>query len=90
MKSVLHWKKKVVGFNDESGRDEESKSWGKKEIAGEGEDNSEPVDHNDPLRLDDGGDGGDGFGRPVINFVAGRISLLNTPLFLSDIYYEDA
>ena len=26
-------------FNDEGGRDEESKSWGKREIAGEGEDN---------------------------------------------------
>lgn len=76
-----------AGFNDEEGKDEESKSWGKREIAGEGEDNAELVD--DPLRLDDVGDGGgDGFGKPVMIFVAGRMSLLTWlffPLIVSDI-----
>ena len=65
-----------AGFNDEGGRDVESKSWGKREIAGEGEDNAELVDDDD-LRLDDvvGDGGGDGFGKPVMIFVAGRMSL---------------
>ena len=45
-----------AGFNDEGGRDEESKSWGKREIAGEVEDNAGLVDDDDPLRLDYGGD----------------------------------
>ena len=70
-----------AGFNEEGGRDEESKSWGKREIAGEGEDNAELVDDDDPLRLDVGDGGGDGFGRPVIIFVAGRMSLLAWPFF---------
>ena len=76
-----------AGFSDEGGRDEESKSWGKREIAGE--DNAELVEDNDPLRLEDVGDGGgDGFGRPVMIFVAGRMSLLTwliLPLTVSDI-----
>jgi hypothetical protein len=71
-----------AGFNDEVGRDEESNSWGKREIAGEDEDNAELVEDSDPLRLEDVGDGGgDGFGRPVMIFVAGRISLLTWPIF---------
>ena len=79
-----------AGFNDEGGRDEESKSWDKREIADEGEDNAELVDDNDPLRLDDVGDGGDGFARPgpVTSFVPGRMSLLTwpfSPLTLSNI-----
>ena len=66
-----------MGLNDEGGKDEEIKSWGKREIAGEEEDNAELVDDDDPLRLEDVGDGGgDGFGRPVMIFVAGRMSLL--------------
>ena len=52
--------------------DEESKSWGKREIADEGEDNAELVDDDDPVRLDDVGNG---TGRPVMIFVAGRMSL---------------
>ena len=72
----------VAGFNDEGGRDEEIKSWGKREIGGEEEDNAELVDDEDPLRLEDVGDGGgDGFGRPVMIFVAGRMSLLTWPFF---------
>ena len=72
-----------AGFNDEGGRDEESKSWGKREIADEGEDdNAELFDDVDPLRFNDVGDGGgDGFGRPVMIFVAGRMSLLTWPFF---------
>jgi hypothetical protein len=70
-------------LDDEGGRDEESKSWGRRERAGE--DKAEFVDDNsDPLRfkLDDVGDG---FGRPVMIFVAGRMSLLTRPFFASDI-----
>ena len=70
-----------AGFNDEGGRDEESKSWGKREIAGEVEDNAELVDDDDPLRWDVGDGGGDGFGRPVMIFVAGRMSLITWPFF---------
>jgi hypothetical protein len=70
-----------AGFNDEGGRDEESRSWGKRESAGEVEDNAELVDDDDPLRLDVGDGGGDGFGRPVMIFVAGRMSLLTWPFF---------
>lgn len=71
-----------AGFNDEGGRDDESKSWGKREIAGEDGDNAELVDDNDPLRLEDvGEEGGDGFGRPVMIFAAGRMSLLTWPIF---------
>ena len=66
-----------VGFNNEGGRDDESKSWGKREIAGEGEANAELVDDDDPPRLDvsEGG---------VMIFVAlaGRMSLLPCPFFL--------
>ena len=43
-----------AGFHDEGGKDEERKSWGKREIAGEVEDNAELVDDDDPLRLDVG------------------------------------
>lgn len=46
------------------GRDEESKSGDRREIAG-----AESVD---ALRLDDVGDGGDELGRPVVIFKAGR------------------
>ena len=71
-----------AGFNDEGGRDEESKSWGKSEIAGEDDDNAELVNDDDPLRLEDvGEEGGDGFGRPVMIFAAGRMSLLTWPIF---------
>jgi hypothetical protein len=70
-------------FNDEGGRDEESKSWGKREIACEDEDNAELVEDDDPLRFNDVGDGGgDGFGRPVMIFAAGRMSLLTWPFFV--------
>ena len=66
-------------FNDDDGRDEEIKSWGKREIVGEEEDNAELVD---PLRLEDVGDGGgDGFGSPVMILVAGRMSLLTWLFF---------
>ena len=40
-------------LNDKGGRDEESKSWGKRDIVSEGEDNAELVYDNDPLRWDD-------------------------------------
>lgn len=75
----------VAELDDEGGRDEESKSWGRRERAGE--DNAEFVsddDNSDPLRfkLDDVGDG---FGRPVIILVAGRMSLLTRPFLASDI-----
>jgi hypothetical protein len=71
-----------AGFNDEGGRDEESKSWDKREIAGENEDNAELVEDDDPFHMDDVGDGGgDGFGRPVMIFVAGRMSWLVWPFF---------
>lgn len=77
----------AAGLGDKGGRDEESKSWGRREIAGE---DNELVDddNNDGLRLDDVGDGGgDGFGRDVIIFVAGRRSLLTWALIsrVSDI-----
>lgn len=62
----------------DGGRDEESKSWGIREIADEFVDE----DNNDGLRLDDVGDGGgEGFGREVIIFVAGRRSLLAWDFF---------
>ena len=57
---------------DEGGRVEESRSWGIREIAGE----DKELDKIDSLRLDDVGDGGgDGFGRVVNIFGAGRMSL---------------
>ena len=68
-------------FNDEGGRDEESKRWGKGKIADEGEDNAELVDDDDPLHLDDVGDGRDEFDKPVMIFVAGPMSLLTWPFF---------
>ena len=69
----------IAGLDEEGGRDEESKSWGRRERTGE--DNAELVDddddNNDPLSLN--GELGDG-GRPVMIFVAGRISLLTWPV----------
>lgn len=67
-------------WGDEGGRVEESKSWGRRESAGEV---SEVVDdNNDGLRLDNVGDGGgEGFGREVMILVAGRMSLLNWAFF---------
>ena len=60
------------------GRDAGSKSWGIREMADEFVDD----DNNDGLRLDDVGDGGgEGFGREVIIFVAGRRSLLAWDFF---------
>ena len=48
-------------FNDEGSRDEESKSWGKRDIVSDGEDNAELVYDNDPRCWHDV-DNGDGFG----------------------------
>jgi hypothetical protein len=52
---------------------------GKREIAGQGEDNAELVDDDDLLRLDDVY-GGDGFGKPVIMMIlaAGWMSALQS------------
>ena len=75
------------GLGDKGGNDEESNSWGRREIAGEV---SELVDDDskDGLRLDNVGDGGgDGFGREVLISAAGRISSLTWafPLCVSNV-----
>ena len=45
-------KEEEAEFDDKGDRDEERKSWDKREIAGEVEDNTELVDDDDPLCLD--------------------------------------